>query len=133
MLDQPDSWMDGEVGRQCVVRDANELLELANASRAPCAARGLLRCECDDPGCSSLIAPTHAEYEAVRASGSRFLIAIDHENPVNACVVSEGDRYAVVDVVVGEARYTVLAHNPRHSWVDRHAAPRDGDRSGDAV
>ena len=133
MLAQPDSWMDGEVDRQCVVRDANELLELANVSLAPCAARGLLRCECDDPACESLLSATHAEYEAVRASGSRFLIAIDHENPVNACVVSEGDRYAVVDVVVGRARYTVLAQNPRHAWIDRRAVPCDSDGPGDAM
>jgi hypothetical protein len=119
MRARPDSWMDGEVGRQCVIRDANETLEQANSALAPCAARGLLRCECDDPACEALLSATHAEYEAVRASGSRFLIAVDHENPVNACIVSEGDRYAVVDVVVGSARYAVLARNPRHAWVER--------------
>ncbi len=133
MLAQPDSWMDGEVGRQCVVRDANELLELANESLGPCVVRGRLRCECDDPACDAQISPTHAEYEAVRASGSRFLIAIDHENPMNACVVSEGERYAVVDVVVGAARYAVRAQNPRHSWIERCAQRRDPGCEGGAA
>lgn len=133
MLAQPDSWIDGEVGRQCVVRDANELLELANAGLATCAARGLLRCECDDPACEAQVSPTHAEYEAVRASGSRFLVAVDHENPMNACIVSEGDGYAVVDVVVGDARYVVLAQNPRHSWVERRAVRRYDGQRGDEM
>lgn len=133
MLAQHDSWTDGEVGRQCVVRDANELLELANANLAPCIARGLLRCECDDPACEAQVSATHAEYEAVRARGSRFLIAIDHENPMNACIVSEDDRYAVVDVVAGDARYVALAQNPRHAWVERGSAPLDGGRPGDAM
>lgn len=125
--------LDGEVGRQCVIRDANELLELANAALAPCAVRGLLRCECDDPACEAQVAATHAEYEAVRASGSRFLVAVDHENPVNACVVSEDDRHAVVDVVVGDARYAVLARNPRHAWVERRAEWREAGRPGAAT
>ncbi len=133
MLAQPDSWMDGDVGRQCVIRDANEVLELANTALAPCAVRGLLRCECDDPACEALLSATHAEYEAVRASGSRFLIAVDHENPVNACIVSEDHRYAIVDVVVGAARYAVLARNPRHAWVERRAEWGDDGRPGDAT
>jgi hypothetical protein len=119
-----------EVERQCVVRDANEVRERANVNLAPAATRGLLQCECDDPACLVQISPTHAEYEAVRASGSQFLIAVDHENPENACVLSEGPRYAVIDVVVGEPRYAVRAQNPRHSWVDRRAARRDEEPSG---
>ena len=120
MLAQPRSWRDGEVDRQCVVRDADGAAgagqrEPGAVRRPRAAAVRVRRPRVRVAGFSA----THAEYEAVRASGSRFLIAIDHENPVNACVVSEGDRYAVVDVVVGEARYTVLAQNPRHSWVDR--------------
>ncbi len=133
MLVQPDSWMVREVARQCVVRDANEVLELANQALGPCVARGLLQCECDDPACQAQISATHAEYEAVRSSGSLFLVAVDHENPENACVVWEGDRYAVIDVVVGAARYAVRAQNPRHSWVERRALRRDTGRPGDAM
>jgi hypothetical protein len=133
MLIQPDSWMVHEVARQCVVRDANELLEQTNLSLAPCAVRELLRCECGDLACNSRLSTTHAEYEAVRSSGSQFLIALDHENPENACVVSEGDRYAVIDVVVGAARYAVRAQNPRHSWIEGRVPRRDPGCEGDAT
>jgi hypothetical protein len=132
MLVRPDSWNGHDVTRQCIVRDANELLEQANQSLAPCAARGLLRCECGDPACNSRLSTTHAEYEAVRSSGSQFLIAIHHENPENACVVSEGDRYAVIDVVVGAARYAVRAQNPRHSWIESRALRSEPGCEGDA-
>jgi hypothetical protein len=121
-----------EVERQCVIRTANEALELLNERRPPRGARGSLQCECDDPACSVLIAATHAEYEAVRASGSQFMVALDHENPENACVVSESARYAVVDVVAGAARYAVRAQNPRHSWTERRAVRRDTE-SGQGV
>ena len=54
----------------------------------------------------------------MRDYGSRFLINIDHENPKNACVLCENARFAVIDVVAGDARYQVLARNPRHAWVE---------------
>lgn len=127
---QTPRWMVREVERHCVVRDANEARERANVNLAPTAIRGLLQCECDDPACLAQVSPTHAEYEAVRASGSQFLIAMDHENPENACVLSEGPRYAVVDVVVDDARYAVRAQNPRHSWVERRAVHRDEESPG---
>ena len=58
------------------------------------------------------------EYEAVRAYGSHFLIALNHENPENTWVLSENARFAVIDVVGGDERYRVMARNPRHAWVD---------------
>ena len=119
MLAQSGGWMVRGVEQQCLVRVANEASERANTSLAAGAVRTLLRCECGDPGCATLIAPTHAEYEAVRASGSQFIITVDHENPEVAWVLSEGDRYAVIDVVAGDARHAVLARNPRHTWVGK--------------
>jgi hypothetical protein len=32
--------------------------------------------------------------------------------------LSENARFAVIDVVGGDARYQVLAKNPRHKWVE---------------
>jgi hypothetical protein len=117
MLAQSHGWTVRGVEQQCLVRDANEVSERANTSLAPGGVRGLLRCECGDPGCSTLVAPTHAEYEAVRARGSHFIITLDHEDPEVAWVLSEDDRYAVIDVVAGDARHAVMVHNPRHAWV----------------
>jgi hypothetical protein len=106
-----------EAVEQCALRDANESVERANATRSH-ARRVALRCECGDPTCLAAVEVTHAEYEAVRAYGSRFLIEPNHENPENSWVVCENARFAVIDVVVGDARYHVRARNPRHAWTD---------------
>jgi hypothetical protein len=106
-----------EAEQQCLVRDANEVEERRNITLDANGARSELRCECGDPSCQALLSLTHTEYEAVRSYGSRFAIGVNHENPENACVLSENGRFAVIDVVAGEARYQVLARNPRHAWV----------------
>jgi hypothetical protein len=62
--------------------------------------------------------PTHSEYEAVRAYGSRFILHANHENPETASVVSENERFTIVDVVAADARYQALARHTRHTWVD---------------
>ncbi len=54
----------------------------------------------------------------MRSHGSHFLIRLNHENPESSWVLSENERFAVIDVVVADARYQVLARNPRHAWVD---------------
>jgi hypothetical protein len=43
---------------------------------------------------------------------------VNHENPESAWVLRENEHFAVIDVVAGDARYHVLARNPRHAWVD---------------
>jgi hypothetical protein len=107
-----------EAEAQCLIRDANEAVERLNVALTEGAARLALRCECGDPVCQERVSLTHAEYEGVRAYGSRFVVGVNHENPENAWVLSENPRYAVVDVVAGDARYQVLARNPRHAWIE---------------
>jgi hypothetical protein len=107
-----------EAEQQCLIRDANEAVERSNAALTEGIARLALRCECGDPVCQEHVSLTHAEYEAVRAYGSRFVVGVNHENPENTWVLSENPGYAVVDVVAGDARYQVLARNPRHMWVE---------------
>jgi hypothetical protein len=115
-----------EGDQQCLIRAANEAIERLNGSLPPGASRLELRCECGDPNCLDLVLPTHAEYEAVRASGSRFIVRVNHENPETASVVSENERFSIVEVVAGEARYQALARHTRHAWVDA----ADPDASG---
>jgi hypothetical protein len=110
--------MPREVLQQCLIRDSNELVERSNAARTSGAEEMELRCECGDPSCRASLAVTRAEYMAVRDYGSRFLVNVNHENPENAWVLSENARFAVIDVVGGDARYQVLAKNPRHKWVE---------------
>jgi hypothetical protein len=104
--------------QQCASRDANETAERGNATRKH-VGRVALRCECGDPTCLAAVEMTHAEYEAVRAYGSHFLIELNHENPESSCVLRENERFAVIDVVAGDARYHARARNPRHAWPDK--------------
>lgn len=107
-----------EAERLCLLREANETIERVNVALVDGSARAGLRCECSDPACEQRVTATHAEYEEVRAYGSRFLISLNHENPESGWVLCENERFAVVDVVAGDVRYQVLARNPRHAWVD---------------
>jgi hypothetical protein len=107
-----------EAEQQCLVRDANEAAEHLNVTLITGAARVALRCECGDPACLARVSLTHAEYEAVRVYGSRFVIGLNHENPESAWVLSENARFGVIDVVAGDARSRVMTRNPRHAWVD---------------
>jgi hypothetical protein len=112
-----------EAAQQCASRDANETAERANTARSH-GRRVALRCECGDPTCLAAIEMTHAEYEAVRAYGSHFLIEPNHENPESSWVLRENARFAVIDVVAGDARHHVMAQNPRHAWTDaRESSP----------
>ena len=113
-----------EVIQQCLVRDANEITECGNCALPGAPVRCALRCECGDPTCELQVEASHVEYEDVRAYGSHFLVRLNHENPESSCVLSENARFAVVDVVAGDARYHVLAQNPRHAWTDAHERSR---------
>ena len=116
----PDRGPDAphEAAQQCFVRDANETTERQNTVPTAVAVRTALRCECGDATCESHLDATHAEYEAVRAYGSHFIVGLNHENPESSWVLSENARHAVIDVVAGDARYQVRARNPRHAWTD---------------
>ena len=105
-----------EAEQQCVVREANEavsLLRRTPGAEAPeaCPALRVRRC-----GCVACVSLTRAEYEAVRAYGSHFAVGVNHENPEDACVLSETAQFEVIDVIGGDSRYHVLARNPRHAW-----------------
>jgi hypothetical protein len=116
-----------EAPGQCALRDANEATERVNATLGAGVPRASLRCECGDPTCGVQLAPTHAEYEAVRAYGSHFIVGLNHENPETSCVLSENAAFAVIDVVVGAARYHARAQNPRHAWTENTTGvPDDG-------
>ena len=111
-----------EVDQQCRVRDANEVIARSSDAFIKDAESLAFRCECGDPVCAVPLTLTHAEYEAVRGYGSHFVVSVDHENPENSWVLRENALFAVIDVVGGDARYAVLAKNPRHDWVEA----RDG-------
>jgi hypothetical protein len=108
-----------EAEQQCVVREANEAISVLHTASAARGVRLALHCECGDAACGACVSLTRAEYEAVRAYGSHFAVGVNHENPEDACVLSENAQFEVIDVIAGDSRYHVRARNPRHAWNER--------------
>lgn len=65
-------------------------------------------CECSDPACIEQVELSVAEYEEVRSSPLRFLIAPSHHVPQVERVVEENDHFVVVETV-GKAATIALA------------------------
>lgn len=94
-------------------RQTNEWIEDANDRFGAEHPMDEYRCECSDDACTSVMSLTRAEYEAVRAEGRRFIIAVDHENPELDTLLSSNERYSIVAKIPGQAANIALDSNPR--------------------
>ena len=56
---------------------------------------------------------TRAEYERVRAHASRFIVALNHENPETESIVEQNERFAVVETYAGAASQIARETDPR--------------------
>lgn len=106
-------WRAEAVGTEVRSRDRNEWIERANDRFGDDHPADSYACECSFPGCPSLIDLTRDEYELVRAVGTHFAIAIDHENPEVDRLISENRRFAIVEKYLAEGRRMSLAADPR--------------------
>jgi hypothetical protein len=96
-----------------------ELNERVNEVEEDLSARGVVEseeigeyfCECGLDDCVAKIEMTQAEYEAVRASPIRFAVKPEHLIADVERVVSQNERFAVVEKRVGE-REIALDHEP---------------------
>ena len=70
-------------------------------------------CECSYGACTAVLALTRAEYEGVRAEGTHFAIAVNHENPEIDRIVSENERFAVVEKFLAMPRRLARESDPR--------------------
>ena len=91
---------DWEARQQAYTRTANDWIRAASKDRVR--GHGRFRCECGDGNCELAIELTGAEYESVRASAVRFVLAPNHEHPRDH-VVAEHERYTIVEKLVGPA------------------------------
>jgi hypothetical protein len=78
-------------------------------------------CECGDAACRDPISLSRLEYEAVRAEATWFAIAVNHENPELDRVVTENERFTVVEKWLREAAGIARRTNPR--TVDSQSRP----------
>jgi hypothetical protein len=95
------SWRRGEATRQAHRRNRNERRV------------DIFVCECGDPHCFGRLNLSRTEYETVRAYPNHFVILANHENPDAESVVTENNRFAVVETLVGEASKIALRTDPR--------------------
>ena len=94
-------------------RQTNEWIQEANDKFGAGHAMDEYRCECSDRQCADLISLTRVEYEAVRADGLRFIIAVDHENPELDRLIAAHGRYSIVAKLPGEPARIALDSDPR--------------------
>jgi hypothetical protein len=109
-----DDWRMAEARNQAGSRETNDWIEGATDSFASDEPLTVYTCECGDAGCGESVSLTRAEYEAVRAQDTRFVIALDHENPEVERVVSETGRYAVIEKLPGFGADHAHRTDPRH-------------------
>jgi hypothetical protein len=70
-------------------------------------------CECGDARCSDPTRLTRLEYEGIRSDPTRFVRALNHENPEIDTVIAENDRFATIEKSFGAASLIAHASDPR--------------------
>jgi len=106
------NWRTDETQNEIQRRTRNEWIEQTSDRFGAHHTEEAYICECGDPDCSDNITMTRVEYEAVRADGSLFVVAIDHEDPEIERVLLENGRFAVVKKMMAAGRMSQKA-NPR--------------------
>jgi hypothetical protein len=107
-------WREQEVGNETSSREINEWID-ESALGADSGGTRPYVCECSDGACKSTIALTHVEYEEVRAHGTHFAIARDHESPDLDVMVSERAEFTIVRKLPGLPARLANASDPRRS------------------
>jgi hypothetical protein len=105
-------WREQEVMNENSARDINEWIDGSNES-AGAEAGSPFVCECSDGACKATIALTHLEYEEVRAHGTQFAIALNHESPDLDMMISERIGFAIVQKLPGMPARVATAADPR--------------------
>jgi hypothetical protein len=111
------SWRERESETQARSREDNESTARVGANPPTLGGMSSFRCECGDEHCTCAIRMTSTEYESVRAYATHFAIARNHENPESEQLVEEHERFAVVEMVSGDAAKLARRSDPRQ-WRD---------------
>lgn len=104
-------WREEEVRNETRSREINEWIDEAEGGLP--SGVGSYVCECSDVTCSTRIELTRAEYEEVRANGTHFAIATDHETPDLDLLVSERLGFAIIAKLPGLPARIANASDPR--------------------
>ena len=97
---------------EALFREVNERIEDVGTTLMPDDQPMEFLCECDDRDCVEKVSATRAEYEAIRAVGTHFVVLPGHEDPNVEHVVHQTERFLVVEKE-GEAAHEAEESDPR--------------------
>ena len=99
---------------EALFREVNERIEDVGTALAPDDVPMEFLCECDDTDCVEKVSATRAEYEAVRAVATQFVVLPGHEDPDVEHVVEQTERFLVVEKE-GQAAREAQEDDPRET------------------
>jgi hypothetical protein len=105
---------DAREQNEALFREVNERIEDVSTTFLADEEHQEFLCECDNPTCTESINATHAEYEAVRAVATHFLVRPGHQDPDVEHVVAQNERFLVVEKE-GRAGHDAEESNPRET------------------
>jgi hypothetical protein len=105
---------DARETNEALFREVNERIESVSTALAPDDVPLEFLCECDDPDCVEKVSATRAEYEAIRAVSTHFVVLPGHEDPGVEHVVQPTERFLVVEKE-GHAAYEAQEDDPRET------------------
>ena len=97
-------------GNETVQREVNEAIERGRWPGEE--ERAAYRCECAQPGCTSMLEMTQAQYEEMRTHPRRFAVIPGHEDPALEDVLAREPGFLLVEKR-GEAGRVSEVSDPR--------------------
>lgn len=88
---------DARARNEAFFREVNEQIEGASQTIPATELTMEFLCECDDLACQAKLQVTRAEYEAVRAEPTHFIVDPGHPDPSVEHVVLTNERFLVVE------------------------------------
>jgi hypothetical protein len=110
-----DNWRVEEAGNQVHFREFNEWVKVSNQQMGNHRNMHEYVCECSDGSCREPVELTDKEYEAIRADGARFVIAVNHENPEFDLVTAQNTRFTTIEKLPGNPERIARAADPRRA------------------
>jgi hypothetical protein len=103
---------DARERNEALFREVNERIEGVSSTLVPGDEPMEFLCECDNRDCVEKVSATAAEYEAIRAVETQFVVLPGHEDPGVEHVVLQSERFLVVEKE-GEAAHEAQESDPR--------------------
>jgi hypothetical protein len=103
---------DALARNEVLLREVNEQIDAVSLAIPAADPAMEFLCECDRVDCRKPVNATRAEYEAVRAEPTHFIVLPEHNDPRVEHVVSSNERFLVVEKE-GEAARVAEESDPR--------------------